>query len=168
MLNFDKLNQIIMKKLFLVLIVTLAMSCGSTKVTRQAQRIIKGNWMLTSVTYDRAGTYDIKLLSDVSKACFELSTWQFVPNDFKGTYSIQKPGCNAGERYFKFDIQEVDPETGLYDFLLKPTDEKYKSETNRGFRLQLAALSDTAMEWQQTLKVDGAAFTISMNFEKAE
>ncbi len=157
-----------MKKIFLAILVTFAMSCGSTKVTRQAQRTIKGNWRLSSVTYDRSGTYDIKLLSDVSKACFESSTWQFVPNDYKGSYAIDKAACSPGERYFKFDIQEVDPATGLYDFLLKPTDEKYKSETNRGFRLQLSALTDTAMEWQQTLKVDGTPFTISMNFEKVE
>jgi hypothetical protein len=157
-----------MKKIILIALVTLVASCGSTKVVRQAQKSIKGNWTLTSVTYDRAGTYNIKLLADAAKACFESSTWKFIPNDYKGTYVLDGASCNADIRHFKFDIQQVDPETGLYDFLLKPTDEKYKSVTNSGFRMQLSALSDTDMQWTQTINVEGKPFTISMNFNKAD
>ena len=65
-----------------------------------------------------------------------------------------------------FTIQEIDAQTGLYDFLLKPTNEKGKSETNQGFRLSLTSLSDTTMQWQQTVSVDGSPFTITMNFNK--
>jgi hypothetical protein len=60
----------------------------------------------------------------------------------------------------------MNAETGLYDFLLKPTDAKSKSETNQGFRLSLKALSDTVMQWEQTVSVDGKPFTITMNFNK--
>ena len=71
-----------------------------------------------------------------------------------------------GTRNFVFTIQEVDPQTGLYDFLLKPTNEKHKSDTNQGFRLKLTSLSDAFMQWQQTVSVDGKPFTITMNFTK--
>lgn len=157
-----------MRKIILGVLVTFLMACGSTKVERQSKRTIKGDWRLTSIDYDRSGKFKIKLLEDEARACFESSNWQFIPNDNKGTYVISGSGCNEGTRHFRFDIQTVNPETGLYNFMLKPTDEKFKSVTNSGFRMKLYELSETAMQWQQTVKVEGEPFTISMNFKKIE
>jgi hypothetical protein len=156
-----------MKKLITVLsIIIIVASCGTSKTVRTSKKVIKGNWVLSSVTYNQAGTYNTTLLNDASKACFEGSTWQFVPNNNTGTYTINNSTCSTGDRYFVFTIQEVNPETGLYDFLLKPTNEKHKSETNQGFRLKLSALSDTAMQWQQSVNVSGTSLIINMNFTK--
>ncbi|WP_111307840.1 lipocalin family protein [Confluentibacter sediminis] len=141
-------------------------SCGTSKTVRTSKKVIKGNWVLNSITYNQAGTYNTTLLNDASKACFEGSTWQFIPNNNTGVYTINDTSCSTGDRHFVFTIQEVDAETGLYDFLLKPTNEKHKSETNQGFRLKLSALSDTAMQWQQTVSVSGSSLTINMNFTK--
>jgi len=157
-----------MKKLVLIVLACTLISCGSSKVVRQAQSTVKGTWSLSSITYDRAGTYNITLLNDVSKDCFTTSKWQFIPNDYKGHYSIINGNCDTGDRYFKYDIQEVDETTGLYDFLLKPTDEKYNSETNQGFRLKLVELSETSMQWEQTVNLEGNPFTINMNFTKLD
>ena len=71
-----------------------------------------------------------------------------------------------GDRNFIFTIQEIDASTGYYDFLLKPTDERGKSETNQGFRMRLAQLSETNMTWQQNLTVDGKPFRLNLNFTK--
>lgn len=158
-----------MKKIILALSISaflIAVSCGSSKIVRTSEKTIKGNWILSSITYSKSGTYNTTLLNDVSKACFEGSTWQFVPNNNTGIYTINNSTCSTGERYFVFTIQEMNVETGLYDFLLKPTDDRYKSETNQGFRLRLSALSDTAMQWQQTVNVAGSPLTINMNFNK--
>lgn len=157
-----------MKRMILIAFACFLVSCGGTKVVRQAQKTIKGNWSLESITYDKSGVYNVKLLGDTSRECFLSSRWQFIPNDYKGNYSIINAQCNTGDRYFKFDIQEMDATTGLYDFLLKPTNEKYKSDTNQGFRLKLTELSDTNMQWQQTVTVEGMPFTIKMNFTKLE
>ena len=158
-----------MKRVLLVLVILSFMSCGSTKTVRVAKQTIKGNWVLSSITYSASGTYNVSLLNDASKSCFEGSLWQFVPNNNTGIYTIAKSGCTSGDRYFVFTIDEVDPETGLYDFLLKPTNEKYKSETNnQGFRLELKAMNDTIMQWDQTVTVDGQPFVISMNFTKTQ
>ena len=118
----------------------------STQGTRQANKVIKGEWILSSVTYSEKGKYEITLLNDTSKECFE--------------------GCAAGYRHFIFTLQEVDKSSGYYDFLLKPTNEKYQSETNAGVRLHLAYLSENEMRWEQTVRVDGKPFVISMNFTK--
>ena len=83
-------------------------------------------------------------------------------------YNINNINCNTGERYFNFTIQETDEVTGYYDFLLKPTNEKGKSETNAGFRMRLTSLSETSMQWQQTVNTNGAPFIINMNFTKSQ
>jgi len=141
-------------------------SCGSSKIVRQSEKTIKGQWILSSINYSEAGTYNVTLFNDSSKKCFEQSTWQFIPNNNTGFYSIINSTCDVGDRNFAFTIQETDPETGLYNFLLKPTNAKGKSENNQGFRLKLSQLSDLAMQWQQTVTVNGKPFTISMNFSK--
>lgn len=155
-----------MKKLLLLLVSISVLSCGASKTVRESKKVLKGNWELNNISYSEAGTYNVTLLDDVSKTCFEGSTWQFIPNNNTGIYTIDGVGCQSGERHFVFTIDEINEETGLYDFLLKPTNEKHKSETNIGFRLSLTSLSENMMQWQQTLMVEGKPFTITMNFIK--
>lgn len=156
-----------MKKLFLfTLMVAFVIACGTPKTVQESRKVIKGYWSLDKVTYSESGKFNIQLLSDTSKECFEGTSWRFIPNNNTGTYSINNANCPSGDRYFIFDIQEMNSETGLYDFLLKPTNEKHKSETNAGFRLRLAQLTDTSMKWEQTVSLEGKPFTITMNFSK--
>ena len=157
-----------MKKLSLLLILSVFLaSCNTSKVVTASKKTIKGDWTLTSVTYNQEGKFNVELLDEAPKACFEGSTWSFVPNNSTGRYTINGNNCPNGERYFIFKIQEVDAQTGLYAFLLKPTDAKNKSVTNSGYRLKLTELSEAEMQWQQTVSVDGEPFIISMNFSKS-
>lgn len=156
-----------MKKLLLILFtLSLLMSCGVSKTLKTSKKVIKGDWTLNKIDYSAVGTFNVTLLNDVSKECFEGSTWQFVSNNYSGTYVINNTSCSTGERYFNFDIKEIDEQTGLYDFLLKPTNKKGKSDTNKGFRFKLTALTDSNMQWQQTTYQDGKPFIINMNFIK--
>ncbi len=155
-----------MKKIILLLSLTCLFACGTSKTVRTSKKIIKGDWVLNTISYSESGTYNVTLLNDVSKECFENSTWQFTPNNNSGTYAINNTNCAVGDRNFIFTIQEVDPATGLYHFLLKPYSKKVTKYDKVGFRLKLAELSDTNMVWQQTLTVEGKPFTISMNFSK--
>ncbi|MBU2926938.1 lipocalin family protein [Winogradskyella psychrotolerans] len=155
-----------MKK-FAILCLTLCfLACGTSKTVRQSKKVIKGNWTLTSIKSSAIGDLKITLLNDTEKTCFENSTWQFIPNNNTGTYTLSGLTCEAKQRYFAFTIDEVDEDTGLYNFLLKPTNEKGRSETNAGFRLELTSLSETAMQWQQVVTLDGKPITITMNFTK--
>lgn len=155
-----------MKKVILIFLAFGLISCGSSKTIRDSKKTIKGDWTLSTITYSKTGKYNVTLLNDTSKDCFEGSTWRFIPNNNTGTYTINEPSCSTGVRNFVFTIQEENAATGLYDFLLKPTNEKSKSDTNQGFRLSLKSLSETAMQWQQTVMVDGEYFIINMNFTK--
>ena len=155
-----------MKKIILIFLAIGIVSCGASKTVRDSKKSIKGDWTLSTITYSKTGKYNVTLLNDTSKDCFEGSTWEFIPNNNTGTYSINESSCSTGVRNFVFTIQEVNAETGLYDFLFKPTNQKNKSENNQGFRLKLSALSETDMQWQQTVSADGIPFIINMNFTK--
>lgn len=153
--------------LFLVLIAATVMSCGPSKTVVESKKVIKGYWELDDISYDTSGTFNVSIFNDTSAECFEGSTWRFIPNNNTGHYTITDSDCPTGERNFIFTIQEIDQATGLYNFLLKPTNIKGKSDTNTGFRLRLAQLNDSNMRWEQTVNVDGEPFTIIMNFSKA-
>ncbi|WP_179334135.1 lipocalin family protein [Winogradskyella costae] len=155
-----------MKKIALLCLTVCFLACGTSKTVRQSKKTIKGDWTLNSIKSSAIGDLKITLLSDAEKTCFENSTWQFVPNNNTGTYTLSGSSCDTEQRYFTFTIDEVDENTGLYDFLLKPTNEKGKSETNAGFRLELTSLSETTMQWEQLVTLDGRPITITMNFTK--
>lgn len=155
-----------MKKLLLICLAIGLVSCGSSKTVRVSKKVIKGEWVLNSITYSQGGTYNATIFNDASNSCFEGSNWSFIPNNNTGSYTFSSISCPTELRHFVFTIQEVDAQTGLYDFLLKPTDEKHKSETNQGFRLKLSALSDDSMQWQQAVSVGGSSLTLNMNFTK--
>jgi hypothetical protein len=156
-----------MKKIsILTLIGFIIISCGTPKTVIQSKKVLKGNWTLDAIDLSETGTFKIDLFNDASKECFEGSTWRFIPNNNTGIYTINNNDCATGDRHFVFTIQEVDKETGLYDFLLKPTNEKHKSETGVGFRVHLAQLSENSMRWEQVVQLEGNPFTIGMNFSK--
>src|SRR5690554_595301 len=141
-----------MKKfILLALIAVTALSCGTPKTVKESKQVLKGYWMLDDISYDTSGTFNVNLLNDTSAECFAGSTWRFIPNNNTGRYTIENPDCPTGERSFIFTIVEIDPVSGLYDFMIKPTNSKGRSEDNSGFRIQLAQLSENSMRWEQTV-----------------
>lgn len=158
-----------MKKFFFLAVIAATVSaCGPSKTVIQSKKVIKGYWSLDNITYDTSGTFNVTLFNDTSVECMEGSSWRFIPNNNTGNYTIDNSNCPTGERHFIFTIQEMDPASGLYDFLLKPTNAKGKSETNAGYRLRLAQLNDSSMRWEQTVSLDGKPFKINMNFSKIQ
>lgn len=158
-----------MKKfLTLLLLIALVTACGTSKVAKEARKTFDGNWRLSSVTYpNNPGNFNVTLFNEASASCFENSTWDFVSNNNRGTYTVTGVGCDGDTNYFIWSIDEENTPTGVYDFLLKPTNENYKSTTgNQGFRLNLKSLTESNMTWEQTVSLDGSPFTIRMNFTK--
>lgn len=156
-----------MKKLFLMGFLLFAIaSCAPSKVVQDSRKVIKGYWNLDEISYSEKGTFNVQLFHDTSTECFEGSTWRFIPNNNTGLYSIENASCPVGDRNFVFTIQEVDKATGLYDFLLKPTNTKGKSDSNMGYRINLQQLDDNSMQWMQTVNLEGKPFNIYMNFSK--
>lgn len=146
----------------------MAASCGPSKVAREARKTFDGAWTLTSITYPQnTGQFNVTLFNEASASCFENSTWNFVSNNNQGNYVIQGAGCDNDTNYFNWSIDEENTAQGMYDFLLKPTNENHKSTTgDTGFRLNLRTLTNDTMVWEQTVSLEGEPFVIRMNFSK--
>lgn len=158
-----------MKKISLMtVVIALFIGCSTPKTVIESKKILKGYWTLDNITYGESGTYNVTFFNDTSKECFEGSSWRFIPNNNSGIYTVNNGNCPTGDRNFIFAIQEMNKDTGLYDFLLKPTDVKHRSDDDRGFRLRLAQLNDNSMKWEQTVTMEGKPFKINMNFSKSE
>lgn len=152
--------------LLTVIMAAVLISCGTPKTVTQSKKVLKGYWSLDQITYSETGTFNVTLFSDANKDCFEGSTWRFIPNNNTGIYTINGGDCAAGDRNFIFTIDAVDPASGLYDFLIKPVNEKGRSADKTGYRVNLAQLSENSMMWIQTVNLDGKPFKINMNFTK--
>ncbi|WP_111707778.1 lipocalin family protein [Lutibacter citreus] len=157
-----------MKKIIFltVLVCGILASCGTSKTVRTSKKIMKGEWTLNDVSYDKYGTFRITFFDDATKDCMIGSDWKFIPNNNTGIYTINNANCITGNRDFIFTIDEINEETGLYDFLLKPVDGKGKSASNRGYRLKLIQLSDTNMVWEQAASLDGKTINMTLKFSK--
>lgn len=159
----------LMKKIALLIVVTTFLaSCGATKVERQAQKTLKGEWTLTKITYpDSQGVFTVNLLQDASASCFVGSTWSFIPNNNHGAYTITDGTCQTGKRNFIFDVIETSPDSGLFDFTLKPVaDGENPRKATTGYRMNLSYLSGAVMTWEQMVRVDGDLFTVQLHFSR--
>lgn len=154
--------------LLLVVFAGLMTACGTSKIERQAQRTFKGDWTLNSVTFpENSGFVDVTLFEDVDRKCFEGSEWHFVSNNNKGEYQIFKEDCSPGKREFRWNVEETNPDSGEFDFTLKPVSEGQNArKTAQGYRLNLVSLDDTQMVWEQTVSFEGEPFKIRMEFTK--
>jgi len=153
-------------KIFSLLAVIMLISCASHRNARIAKTNIKGDWELTSITYDADGLYKISLFDGQSKECLEGSLWHFVINNTSGYYQFQKATCSTERQNFYFTIEESNDDPNKLYILLKPVDENRKSFDNRGYRLVLASQTENEMRWDMTSNVDGESFKIHLNFKK--
>jgi len=154
-------------KIFYLLTLIMLISCASHRNARLAKTQIKGDWELTSITYDTDGLYKISLFDGQSKECLEGSLWHFVINNTSGYYQFQKPNCSEEIHNFYFTIEESKDDPQKLYFLLKPVDARHKSFDNKGYRLRLTSLEENQMQWDMNTNLDGKSFTIHLNFNKS-
>lgn len=155
-----------MKKIISFSIILLILSCGSSKTVRKSEKTLKGNWTLSDMSSSVIGDITFNIFDQSTRNCIIGSNWEFIPNNNTGSYLESGNSCNAEKNYFVFSIDEVDETSGFYDFLLKPTDKRGKSETNKGYRLELISLTATTMTWKHTIDFEGKPMTLTFNFIK--
>jgi hypothetical protein len=85
------------KYYFLTAIALVLFSCKSTSITNSkldkgAQVAMKGNWVISSVSYPGSEYIKVNSFQIADSQCFEGSTWKLVSNN-KGNMSLTKYGC---------------------------------------------------------------------------
>lgn len=158
-----------MKRLaFLLLLASLVYSCGTPAFIREAESSIGGYWELTDIAYPGGEKdFNVSLFNEVPAACLEQSSWNFIPNNNTGSYELSGIGCGEGPNFFIWFFPEAGAENQETDLMLKPTDAQYLSVSgNKGYRIELAQLTEGRMVWKETVFFEGEPFTIKMNFKR--
>jgi len=165
-----------MKKIiFLCMIATLVFACKSasssaattdttlsTKLDRPTQVAIKGNWIVTSVTY--AGSDYIKVNSfDIADSkCFIGSNWNFISNNNKGTMTLNSASCPAFSSPIVWSINKQ----GL--FVLKIVEAGTKSKNvKEGYLLKVAGLTESSFQLVDNISVGGKTVDVIYQFQRA-
>ena len=66
---------------------------ASTKLDRSSQVAIKGDWVITNVTYPGSDYIKVNSFQIADSKCFVGSTWHFISNNNKGNMSLTKSDC---------------------------------------------------------------------------
>ncbi|NBL64882.1 hypothetical protein GV828_06670 [Flavobacterium sp. NST-5] len=156
-----------MKKLILVsAFAALFFSCKSTSVTNtkvdnKTERIMKGNWIISSVNYPGSEYIKVNSFQLADSECFEGSTWKFVSNNNKGEMALTKAGCPA----FSSPITWFVNKEG--QFVLKVLDAGLKAKKVRdGYILNVANASENSFQLVDRIDVGGKMTDVIYQFTK--
>lgn len=141
-------------------------SCTATRqgYERQNERAevlrMKGDWQITGVTSD-SGFLIRPFDEGVQAKCFEGSIWKLVPNNFKGSYTLNGAAdCPSLTRNIMFDVRN-----NVFSF--KKVEDGTRAKDNlAGYELQLIKSSDDAFTLQQQVPFEGRLVQVNYNFVK--
>ena len=165
-----------MKKIiFICMIATMFFACKSssstasneattlsTKLDRPTQVALKGNWVLTNVSYPGSEYIKVNSFDLADSKCFIGSTWNFISNNNKGTMTLNAPSCTAFTSPIVWSINNQ----GL--FVLKIVDPGLKSKNVKsGYLLKVAGLSDNSFQLIDNINVGGKSTDVVYQFQRA-
>ena len=156
-----------MKKVIVLCALAIVMfACKSTSITstntnRQSQVAMKGNWVISAVTYTGSQYIKVNSFQIADSECFVGSTWKFVSNNNKGEMALTKMGCPA----FSSPITWFVNEEG--QFVLKVLDADIKAKKVReGYILYVANQTDTSFQLIDKIDVGGKITDVVYQFQK--
>nr|WP_314839797.1 lipocalin family protein [uncultured Flavobacterium sp.] len=156
-----------MKKIILVCTLAVLMfackstSATSTKTDRKSQVAIKGDWVISAVTYPGSQYVKVNSFQLADSECFVGSTWKFVSNNNKGTMALTKTNCVA----FSSPITWFVNDQG--QFVLKVLDAGEKARKVRdGYILTVANQSETSFQLIDKIDVAGKMTDVVYQFQK--
>lgn len=138
--------------------------CKSSQVNTvpaTEKKAFKGDWIVSSVNVDGRGQYRTTLLGSISGVCMQGSQWSLVSNNNRGSFELTGADCAQGNNPIVWDYDAT-----RNVLLIKPTDERYKSETGTGYRFAVANLTENSFELQQAVNTGNDAATLRILFNR--
>jgi hypothetical protein len=133
----------------------------STKLDKGSQVAIKGNWMITKVSYPGSDYIKVNSFQIADSKCFIGSTWNFISNNNKGSMALTKSDCTAFSSPIVWSINK----DGF--FVLKIVEAGVKSKTvTQGYLLRVANQTETSFQLIDIINVSGQNKEVTYQFEK--
>lgn len=161
-LNFKKMKKVIL----MCTLAVLMFACKSTSVTstntdRKAQVAMKGNWVISSVTYPGSQYIKVNTFQLADSECFVGSTWKFISNNNKGNMALTKANCAS----FNSPITWFVNNDG--QFVLKVLDAGEKARKVRdGYILYVANQTASSFQLIDKIDVGGKMTDVVYQFQK--
>ncbi|AYN05145.1 MULTISPECIES: lipocalin family protein [unclassified Flavobacterium] len=134
----------------------------STKLDRPSQVAIKGNWILTNVSYPGSEYIKVNSFDLADSKCFIGSTWNFISNNNKGSMALASPSCTAFSSPIVWSINSQ----GM--FVLKILDAGVKAKKVRdGYLLKVAGLTENSFQLIDNINVGGQVKDVTYQFQRA-
>ncbi len=156
-----------MKKLILLsMFAVLLFSCKSTSVTNtkldnKTERLIKGNYVVSSVDYPGSEYIKVNAFQLADSQCFVGSTWKFVSNNNKGEMALTKSGCPAFSSAITWFVNKDG------QFVLKVLDAGEKAKKVRdGYILNVANATESSFQLVDKIDVGGKMTDVIYQFTR--
>jgi hypothetical protein len=155
-----------MKKSLLLLLITISlMGCKSKSVTNtnvdnKTERIIKGDWTVTNVSFPGSDYIKVTSFDLVDSKCLVGSTWKFVSNNNKGTMTLNDASCISFSSPITWYINQEG------NFVMKIINDYKAKKVSQGYILRVANVTETSFELVDKINVGGSMKEVTYQFQK--
>lgn len=155
------------KTVFIIIMSIFALACKpkqmvtNTKLDNKSERLIKGNWQVSSVSYVGSDVFKVTSFNIADAKCFEGSQWSFISNNNTGEMVLNKSNCvTYGSRITWFINKDG-------NFVMKFLTEGIKAKhTAGGYVLRITNQTETSFQLIDRVAVGSNSAEIVYQFEK--
>lgn len=156
-----------MKKLILTGVLAVLMfacksnSATTTKLDRTSQVDMKGDWVISSVTYPGSDVITVNSFDLADSQCFVGSKWHLISNNNKGDMALTKTSCAS----FSSPITWFVNRDGQFVLKILNAGEKAR-KVRDGYILSVANQSENAFQLVDKIDVGGKSTNVVYQFSK--
>lgn len=148
-----------MKKFFLLsMFIAILSSCSS--LDSKSQVGLKGNWVITDVSYPGSDYIKVTSFDVADSQCFKGSSWNFVSNNNKGTMSLNNASCPAFNSPITWSV------TKEGNFTLKITEGENARRVSQGYILRMRNQTESSFQLVDNVSVGGQNVEVVYQFQK--
>ncbi|GAA4120871.1 lipocalin family protein [Flavobacterium chungbukense] len=134
----------------------------STKLDKKTQVALKGNWVLSNVTYPGSDYIKVNSFDLADSKCFIGSTWSFISNNNKGTMALTAPSCTSFSSPIVWSINNQ----GLLVLKILDAGEKAK-KVRDGYLLKVGSVTESSFQLIDNINVGGQVKDVTYQFQRA-
>lgn len=156
-----------MKKIGIVFLMLMGVlgckTSSSQKLDTKAEVALKGNWVITSVTYPGSDVIKVTSFEIADSQCFVGSTWKLVSNNNKGEMALTRSGCPSFASPLTWYVNQEG------NFVMKVLGADVKAKRVReGYVLKVANSSENKFQLVDRINVGGTSAEVVYQFERTK
>ncbi len=136
-------------------------SVTNTKLDKGSQVGIKGNWVITNVSYPGSDYIVVNSFQIADSKCFVGSTWNFISNNNKGSMALTKSDCPTFSSPIVWSVNK----DGQFVLKVLSAGEKAK-KVRDGYVLRVANQTETSFQLIDNINVGGQNKEVIYQFQK--